>query len=320
METRKRLLTAWQVVRRPTISAAVGGYAVVALFGAVYGLLSLVSPSLSSTAKVTIATLVAAPVALGILWPRLTGFQLFGLGVVLSQSAVEPDLDLANVVSAELGEAMIGDQYFSGRGDLLQEIERAITQPQSELVEVNLQDGNYWWQTRLYLLAALVDDFAPVAQFVFVRDGAKRSFVGLAPAAAVRVAIAAEFPSLEYVYLKARQRQAGMPPPRVGEIVTAWATNVFDRNPLDTRRDFATETDLVVMVTETLLRAWLAKLDYDFGLAQSITWSGFSTLEVVRAVVRDFDGTYVALLRGDRLDRVVNRVAVAERLAEQSLG
>jgi hypothetical protein len=80
-----------QVVR-----VALASYAVVGFFAAAYGLVALVWPGLSTAGTVTIATLVAGPLALALLWPHMTGLKAFGIEtygrarVRLSQRLLEP--------------------------------------------------------------------------------------------------------------------------------------------------------------------------------------------------------------------------------------
>src|SRR5712691_3844754 len=62
---------------RRTLQVAVGGYAVVGLFGATYGVAGAAWPSLSTSTRVAIAVLVTAPFALALLWSRLTGLKAF---------------------------------------------------------------------------------------------------------------------------------------------------------------------------------------------------------------------------------------------------
>src|SRR5919108_6213075 len=298
-----------------TLPVAAGGYAVVALFAAAYGLLRVAWPGLSSSATIAVASLLAAPLALALLWPRLTGFKLFGFEVSLSQFTAQIDTGLDAAITSH--------QYFSGRKPILEQIERAIARPEIELVEVNLRAGDYWAQTRLYLLAALADDYSSIRQFVFVEDAAKRSFVGLATPAAVRKALAAEFPFLEVAYLKVKNGYDDNPQARgVGEIVDRWAAHAFDRKPFDqpgAKRDLTGEPELVQKVSSERLQEWLTKAGR--GLSrESIEWSGFSEARLVRAVLRDFSGPYVALLRGQALDRVVNRLALAARVAQRAIG
>jgi hypothetical protein len=302
----------WATLRL-TVPVVLAAYAIAGLFGVIYGLLTVLS-TLSVGARATIAATAVAPLVLAPLWPRLTGVKLFGVEATMARFEVRIDVELAAAISS--------DQYFSGRQDILLQIERAISGPRIEVIEVNLHDGDYWWQTRLFLLAALADDFANVRQLVFVQEGVKRFFVGLAPASSVRKAIAAEYPVLDFAYRKIKEGQEGVGP-NVSAIVHSWVAHPFDPHPLAEPRpgleERKGETELVVKVDDGSLRGWLAKVGQEMGLRQSMEWSGFSTREILHGVVRGAEGPYVALLRGQVLDRVVNRQAVANELALRSL-
>src|SRR5215472_15275238 len=166
-ERRRRI----HVVRRafaslpPWLRVALAAYGVVAVFGLAYAIVFLGWRGLSSNATVAVAAFIAAPLALGLLWPRLTGFKAFGLEVSLAQVTVHLDTKLAAVIaSPDLG---------SKAPHLVAQME-AILKPEVELVEIDLRDGSYWFSTRLYLLAALAHDLSDVRAFVFMNGGAAR--------------------------------------------------------------------------------------------------------------------------------------------------
>jgi hypothetical protein len=72
-------------------------------------------------------------------------------------------------------------------------------------VEVNLRTTPYWWSTRLYLLAALAQEYTEIERLVFVEQDAARVFVGIAAPAAVRRALARRFPDYETVFRAIQQ-------------------------------------------------------------------------------------------------------------------
>jgi hypothetical protein len=53
------------------------------VFGLAYLVASLSWSGLSSGATATVAGLIAAPLALGLVWSRLTGFKAFGIEVMI---------------------------------------------------------------------------------------------------------------------------------------------------------------------------------------------------------------------------------------------
>jgi hypothetical protein len=164
---------------------AAGGYAVVGLFGLAVVIFYDVWPQLSGGASVTAAALVAAPLALALLWPRLAGVKAFGFELSLSQATVQ--------LNAELAAVLMSQQYFSDQRAIIDGVTAAI-RAGTEVVEVNLRDGGYWWCSRLYLLAALACDYTSVRALVIVEAGARRSFVGIITPALARSALGAAVP------------------------------------------------------------------------------------------------------------------------------
>jgi len=280
----------------PWLRVTAAAYAVVALFGLVYLVVSLGWGGLSSEATAAVAGLIAAPLALGLLWSRLTGFKAFGIEISLAQATVQLDTKLAAaIMSPDLG---------SREPDLVRQME-AIVQPGVELVEVDLRDGSYWWSTRLFLFAALAQDLSDVRAFVFVTGGDRR-FEGIAAPAIVRRALAVQTPELETAYFQAT-RPAPVPDatPRVADIVFSWTAHDFGAQA---EGEFASRVSPDAL--SDAVRAIGRRLDTD-----SVDWPGYTEPLVVRALVRDFDGEYVALLRAGGLDRVVNRCALAADIA-----
>jgi hypothetical protein len=77
--------------------------------------------------------------------------------------------------------ALANEPHYSTDQAMVEAINQAIVQPEQELLNVNLRDGRYWWSTRLFLLAALAEDYSRVQQLVFMEQGGARIFVGMAP-------------------------------------------------------------------------------------------------------------------------------------------
>jgi hypothetical protein len=73
-----------------------------------------------------------------------------------------------------------------------------------KLLEINFGCDDYWWSTRIFLVAALAQDFTSVEAVVFVRSGDDEVFVGIASPRAVRERLAARFPIYEEAYRKAQ--------------------------------------------------------------------------------------------------------------------
>jgi hypothetical protein len=291
---------------RPALGPALGAYLVVGLFAAAYGIIKLIWPHTSSTFAVASAVLLAAPVALGLLWPRLGGFKAFGFEVTLSQVTVRTNPELVSAITAQ--------QYFSGLGHLIDQLKNTIARPETEVIEVDLRDGSYWWPTRLYLLATLVDEFSTIATLVFVDGGPERRFVGMADPSAVRRALATNFPVLEAVYRGTIASVAQQPrsvPDRIVEIVNGWP---LQYPGVAGATNAPTEMELP-RVSRILLNEWLEKAGKHL-IRDSVSWSGITDPALYRSLVLDYRSRYVALLRDGRLDRLVNRLQLAVQLVE----
>jgi hypothetical protein len=79
---------------RAVAAPAACGYAVVALFVAVYAVARTRWPQLPDNTILVIAVLLAAPLALAFLWPRLAGFKAFGFEVSLAQATVHLEAEI----------------------------------------------------------------------------------------------------------------------------------------------------------------------------------------------------------------------------------
>src|SRR5258708_5563564 len=202
-------------ILRRAAPVATGGYLVVTIFALSFLLVRSRWPALRDTTVTTIALLVAGPLAIALVWHRLTGLKAFGLELSLAESTVH--------TSTELVAAITERQHFSGAEHILEQIRSAIVRGKTEIVEINLKGGDYWWTTRLFLLAALADDYSTIQSFAFVEMGIRRRFLGLCTPAALRKAIAQAFPTLAEVYGHLSVAQAP-----VGHIVHNWVAQLFD--------------------------------------------------------------------------------------------
>jgi len=235
--------------------------------------------------------------------PRLAGFKAFGLEFSLTQVTVQLDTRLAVAITTpDLG---------SANPELVAQV-TALLDPRIELVEVDLRDGSYWWSTRLFLLAALAQDMSDVRAFVFLSGGADRRFLGVAAPAIVRRALATQTPELEQIY----HEVAGAAPVddarmRVEQVVFMWTGRSFGPNHVLAEGDFASR------ISPEKLNSALHAVGRSLDTA-SIEWSGYTEDRIVRGLIHDFTGDYVALLRVGSLDRIVKRRALIEDAATRS--
>jgi hypothetical protein len=300
----------WFDSRPQAVRVALACYAIVAVFAIAYGFVALVWPSLSTAGTVTIATLVALPLGIALLWPRLTGFKAFGVEVTLASFEVG--------VGGELVAGITTEEYYSGAPQIVERVTRAIVSPEGDLIEINLRAGDYWWSTRLYLLTALLSDYSRIDHYVFVERGAGRQFLGFASLSSIRQALTETAPHLERIYRELQTRAATDPnlpttTDRIKRLVESWTANDFSATG-----DYKSEKDFRQLVTPDLLHDWLLAVGRRL-TRDAVAWSGETTPSLVRSVVLEYQSRYVALLRGTGLDRVVNRVDLTERIAAQTL-
>ncbi|HYR78235.1 MAG TPA: hypothetical protein VEM96_20665 [Pyrinomonadaceae bacterium] len=295
-------------VFRRAAPVAVAGYLVVAIFGLSILFVKSRWPALRDATVTTIVLLVAAPLAMALLWHRLTSVKAFGLEVSLAESSVQ--------TNAELVAAITGRQYFSGEKHIIDQIRNAIVRGETEIVEINLRNGDYWWSTRLYLLAALADDYSTIQAFAFVGLGIQRRFLGLCTPAVLRKAIAKAFPTFAEVYAELNGQWPAVTAPggRVENIVHSWAAHTFEGK---SELEFS-ELESKGKVSAQLLGDWLSQAGEQLS-TDSIDWCGISDSHLLRQILIGYREPYVALLRNGRLDRIVNRFALTVRIAEQTL-
>jgi hypothetical protein len=291
---------------RPVVAVAATGYLVVAVFGLSFFFAKSLWPALQDSTIASVAMLASAPLALALIWPRLRGLKAFGLEVSLAESSVMTRTGLVAAITEH--------QYFSGAESIILQIENSIVRAETEIVELDLRDGDYWWSTRLYLLAALADDYSAIRAFAFVDQGIERRFVGICRPTAVRKALAKAYPVLAKAYFDITTDPNVMnapPAERVRFIVKNWVGHPFGGEQ--------NELNVMEKVSKQRLADWLSQADQEL-LTNSIDWPGVSDSSLLRQIVTDYKSDYVALLRGGgRLDRIVDRRTLAIRIAQESL-
>ena len=302
-ESRSKLGAAWPPparVRR-SITVAVAATAVIVVFGVAYAIVDWGWGDLSTGEKATIAALAAAPLALGLVWSQLTGFKAFGFEVSLAR---------ASATEAKVSGAITEQQYFSGTPEITELAQRLVDRADIRALEIDLGTGAYWWSSRLYLVAALAADFSHVRAIAFVEGGNARVFVGTASPAAVRSALAAAFPPFEQKYAALKTNFAGFGG-QVRDKASAMVQGFAGPVPVGANQ---TPEEQFPKVSPEQLRTWLRGVGADLD-TRCVEWRGVSDPELVRALIIEFDGDVVPLVRGLRLDRLVDRLDLARQLA-----
>jgi hypothetical protein len=277
-------------------------YAIVIVFGVTYGIVRAVSTGASNATAVIWGICVAGPLALAFVWERLSGFKVFGVEVTLAQAFVQIDPTLATALSAE-------QQYFSDDPAIFGLIDKVIGNPDTELLEINLRTTKYWWSTRLYLQAALAEDYTNIQRLVFMDGDKDRRYVGMASPGVVRKALA-KFGGLdlESVYQYAQQALGQPEHSQAQRIVYSWTVSQFLKegktvNEQEAKTSMSTELLMQLIVLET----------------DSVEWNQPLDAPHFQALVLEKNTRYVPLTQNGRLARIVNADAFARNMATQTL-
>lgn len=238
---------------------------------------------------------------------RLTGLKAFGIEVTLAQAFVSVDPTLATALSAS------EQQYFSGNEAIFGLVNKVIENPTIELLELNLRATRYWWSTRLYLQAALAEDYTNVQRLVFVDGDAHRHYVGMAAPGEVRRALAHP-PGLDlesaYREIQNQVRKNPTPPDHseARRIVYEWAIHIFIKDG----QTVVEEAAKTSMPTELLAQSVVLE-------TQSVEWDKPLDSPVLQTLVLEKGVRFVPLTQNGRLVQVVNTEAFARSMATQTL-
>jgi hypothetical protein len=279
----------WRLPKRARVAAA--GYAVVVVFGIGTGVTRVVGASVSSA--LVVGALAAAPLVVALIGDRITGIKAFSVEITLSEVTVPIAGDFSGTVmtSAEMG--------GSAAPDLLASI-GPLMRDRSKLLRINLREDNYWWSTRIFLVAALAEDYTEVEALIFVRAGMERIFVGIASPRAIRARLAVRFPDYEVAYRKVRSESAASVinySTEVDEILTWRWQNAYT----------PTESAVKQIVSSNDLQDWLG-IDLD---TEALPYGPLTPL--LRYRINSRDRHYAALTDHSRLVAVVDRNELAVR-------
>lgn len=160
-----------------------------------------------------------------------------------------------------------------------------------------------WWNTRLYLVAALAQDLGGVQGIVFVDE--QGGFIRACAPAEIRRRLGRQWPALEAAYAAFRAEVAD--PSQLGEQL--W------RYPLQVAKGLGCEEDIrrhVLSVQDIVDELGMAPL------AEVVEADGKDARFLQREILGR-RSPYVALLRSERLEGMVDRGRLAERVAQAVL-
>jgi hypothetical protein len=285
---------------------ALAGYGVLAVFAAIYFVLRRQPSNLTTTQALILSGVAVAPLVLALLWEHLKGVKVGQFEITLTDVTPTLHVELASQIQALEASVTIA---------LVNAMRAAIGNRDFKLVEVNLRSTPYWWSTRLYLLAALSQEYTSIERLVFVEQDAARMFVGIAEPGDVRRALAKKFPDYERVFRQIRQNVGTTAYADLAEevqaVVNVWSTSLVFTPVVQGAPGFVMEKDVKKLTTSAELREWLSgALE-----TESRQWSGKMATRSLYAKILSCAIPYVPLLNGQRLEKVVNRAELASKLA-----
>jgi hypothetical protein len=176
-----------------------------------------------------------------------------------------------------------------------------VRAPELRVLTVDLRDGNYWWSTRLFFLAAVAGEIAGTRLLIFTENGER--YLGAATTATVRDRLANMSSPLRQFLDQCRQQPVIAVDLARALDLRASLWNTIVHQPIeDAERSFVTARDL---------RRWLG----DDLLENSVTQDGDAVSnEFLRSIV-DWPHPYVPITEGGNLRKVVARASVADNLA-----
>lgn len=176
-----------------------------------------------------------------------------------------------------------------------------VRSPELRVLTIDLKDGNYWWSTRLFFLAAVAGEIAGTRLLVFTEQGER--YLGAATTATVRERLATMSMPLRRFLDRCRQQAvAALDLARaLDQRANLW-NSIVNQPTEDAERSFVTARDL---------RRWLG----DDLLENSVAQDGDAvSTELLRSIV-DWPHPYVPITQNGSLRKVVARSTVADNLA-----
>ncbi|UYW27483.1 hypothetical protein OKC48_02790 [Methylorubrum extorquens] len=202
---------------------------------------------------------------------------------------------------------LIPDQEFIDESSInsLKEALASVANPSA--LQIDLQDGRYWWSTRLFFLACVADELAATRLLLFVgnRKGAPQSFVGAVTPATLRDRLARSNESLRRFDDLCRN----------SPIDSHNFEEALRKRGVDWRSimDKDTEQKSRVFVSIRELRRWLGadfiERSIELRSADETPTAGF-----LKAVL-DWPHPYAPITSEGVLTKVVERIALADQLA-----
>jgi len=173
--------------------------------------------------------------------------------------------------------------------------------PQLAVLRIDLRDEPYWWSTRLFFLACVVDEIAATDLLIFLQSGDR--FVGAATPATVRDRLARSSPLLHEFDQNCRKS-----PVDKSNISDALDQRATEWNALFPAQS---EEQVRILVSPREMRRWFGS---DL-LRRGVEQDPASPASPFLKGVLDWPHSCVPVTSNGKLVRVVSRVALMEQLA-----
>lgn len=291
------------------------GYVVVATFLVSFFLLRYYDAELSFNEKMMMALLISAPLIVAAAAEWLKDAPISGLRVGLTTLEITLDKSSTSVpalMTPELENALASEAHASDKPFLTQWLPRLATSFAARLeeaVSLNLEPAGktipYWWSTRLFLVAAILNDFTRVQTIYFVDGGERRRYFGRVATIELRSRLNNRCPELDHHYRSLTQRKLA-----IVEIIDQWGMVGFTVDD-----EWKSEENYMERLGSAELKERLgAALD-----SSSIDRSEFRGPELIYQILT-WESNQVPVTIGGRLDRVVDNRALAKNISVTALG
>jgi hypothetical protein len=192
----------------------------------------------------------------------------------------------------------------SGLGMITWGIQQAIHETGS-LAALRVDLGSDWWSTRLYLVAALLEDYTSIEQIVFLGDATMDpapKYLGMCSPADVRRALGSHFRSVDRAYRESVPDRVFDAAIEVPSIIRTFVTTVGSMAP-------GGEPEVKQGVSPHVVRQWRGFQSEYIELANRRTDEALLD-EIIAKRTR-----FVALVRDGKLETLIDRAELATSLA-----
>jgi hypothetical protein len=315
------------------VRVALAAYLVTIVFGVGFLVARLIATDESRFVAVGAAVVLALPLAIAFVGDRVTSVKFPGGEVVFAAVTIPVASTIPSDALNPSDPVAESASNPDSRSALASRLRQLIEAPGAPLLQVDLRDGDYWWPTRLYLLAALLKDYTDVQRLVFVRGGPGREYVGMARLSATCRRIENALPGLDAAYADARLQavddviRGATQPSRFGTASQAATQPVTPRAPVDEALvvEFVAEKWPMAVESHRLVgerdieqrvdRPWLASI-----MGDDLRWSAVEVdgspggpLLQYRLITAADD--FIALTIGKKLEGIVSRSRLATSVA-----